>query len=107
MKHFYPSTSPLVSKPESCPDQTCHPTVPRKSVRFTENLEIRFQIPGKDGDIIFHRHQPMKDRQTSLIFSTNLMLNVLGLDVSRREVFYETYWSHPSGTNENLDHLNE
>ena len=101
------STSPLLSKPEPCPDQTCHPPVPRKSVKFTENLQIRFLIPGKDGEIIFHRHQLMKDRQTSLTFSNNLMLSILGLDVSRRKVFYQTYWSHPSGSNENFDHLNE
>ena len=113
LSHYYQidlrdqSTSLLVSKPEPCPDQTCHPTVPRKSVRFTETLEIRFQIPGKDGDIIFHRHQTMKDRQTSLTFSNNLMLSILGLGVSRRQVFYETYSSCPSGSNENFDHLNE
>ena len=81
------STSLLVSKPEPCPDQTCHPPVPRKSVKFTETLQIRFQIPGKDGDIIFHRHQIMKDRQTSPTFSNNLMLSILGLDVSRRKDF--------------------
>ena len=96
------STSPLVSKTEPCLDQTCHPLVPRKSVKFTENLQIRFLIPGQDGEIIFHRNQIMKDRQTYLTSNNNL-----GLDVSRREVFHQTYWSCPSGSNETFDHLNE
>ena len=75
-------TSTLVSKPTPCFDQSCHPTIPCKSVRFTDDLEIRFQITEKDGDTIFHRRQPIQDRNTSLTFSTNLMLNILGLDVS-------------------------
>ena len=51
--------STLVSKQTPCFYQSCHPTVPRKSVRFTDVLEIRFQTTEKDGDTIFHRRQPI------------------------------------------------
>ena len=66
------STSPLVSQTEPCLNPTCAPQVPRKSVKFTENLQIRFLIPGQDGEIIFHRNQIMKDRQHILPLLTIL-----------------------------------
>ena len=102
-----PLTSTLASEPTTCFDQSYHPTVPHKSVRFKEDLEIRFQLIGKEGDIYFERRQPIQDRNNSLTFSTHLMINVLGLDVSPREIFYDTYWSQPNGTNDRLDHLND
>ena len=93
------STSPLVSKTEPCLDPTCRPQVPRKSVKFTENLQILFLISSQDGETIFHRNQIMKDRQTYLTSNNNLMLSILGLDVSRKEVFYQTHWSSPTSSN--------
>ena len=101
------STSPLVSQTEPCPDPTYRPQIPRKSVKFQDNLQIQFLISSQDGETIFHRNQIMKDRQTYLTSNNNLMLSILGLDVSRREVFYQTHWSCPSGSNENFDNLNE
>ena len=97
------STSPLVSQTEPCLDPTYRPQVPRKSVKFTENLQIRFLISSQDGETIFHRNQIMKDRQTYLTSNNNLMLSILGLDVSKREVFYQTHWFSPSSSNEEFD----
>ena len=100
-----PLTPILAPKNTSCFDQSFHPTVPHKSVRFKEELEIRFQIFGKENDTFFERLQPMQERNNSLTFSTHLMVNVLGLDVSPREFFYDVYWSKPTRTNDRLEHL--
>ena len=79
--------------------------VPHKSVRFNEELEIRFHIFGKEEDTYFDRQQPMQERNGSLTFSTHLMINVLGIDISHRELFYDVYWSQPSQTNDDIEHL--
>ena len=84
-------------KNTSCFYQSFHSTVPHKSVRF--------QIFGKEGDTFFERLQPIQTRNNSLTFSTHLMINVLGVDVSPQEFFYDSYWSQPTGTNDRLEHL--
>ena len=93
------STSPLVSQTEPCPDPTYRLQIPRKSVEFQDNLQIRFLISSQDGETIFQKNQIMKDRQTYLTSNNNLM----GLDVSRKEVFYQTHWSSPTSSNEEFD----
>ena len=96
-------TSPPVPRPESCTDPTYEIPSSRKFVRFQDNLEVRFLISSQDGERIFHRKQQMKDKTSYLTTTHYLMLSILGLDISKRELFYKTHWSSPSSSNEIID----
>ena len=95
--------SPPVPRPESCTDSTYKTPSSRKSVRFQDDLEVCFLISSQDGERIFHRKQEMKDKTSYLTTNHYLMLSILGLDISKRELFYKTHWSSPSSSNEEFD----
>ena len=63
--------------------QTFQPTVikPHKSVRFNEELTIRFDIFGEE-ETYFDRNQLIQERNDSISFSTHLMITALGIDIS-------------------------
>ena len=56
---------------------------------------MRFQITSGKKEII-DREQPLIDREKGMLpVAVYLMIGSLGVDTSRKEIFYETLWSSP------------
>ena len=77
-----------------------------KKIRFAENLNIRFQITtGNEENIDFD--QPLIDEEYKVMLqrpvAVYLMIGSLGVDTSRKEIFYETLWSSPMPSNDIVD----
>ena len=64
---------------------------------------FRFQITSGKKEIIYREH-PLIDREKIMLpVSINLMICSLGVDTSRKEIFYETLWSFPMPSNDIVD----
>ena len=73
-----------------------------RKLRFDNQLEVIYLLnPGKEKCNFVDHFQPLKDKNlTTLPFTVNLMTCGIGLDMSRKELFYKSYWTHQMPSNE-------
>ena len=73
-------------------------------MKFNNQVQVRYLFnTGKESCNYVDQFLSLRDEElTTLPFTVNLMTCAISLDMSRKELFYKSYWTCPMQSNEVL-----